>query len=214
MIEDFVQELADEPCTYGDNCPLHGTRHGQCLSCKARAALARHAGSWPVGCQQRAFVAGAKWWQFKANGATAFASEVDEMEAEAVRRYGEPAAEPPSALRAAIEKVIEKWREAARRYLPHDRPVASRDHASKAIAYRICADELEDLLSGVPDRPRGEGLAARLRALSQAAAIEVHSGDREPGTYLTDLRFLAEAAEALSGVPVADRMTKEEKDSL
>lgn len=47
-------------------------------------------GSWPMGCVQRAFVLGAKWWQFEANGATAFPSEVDQMEAEAVRRYGEP----------------------------------------------------------------------------------------------------------------------------
>ena len=47
-------------------------------------------GTWPAECQQRAFVEGAKWWQFKANGATAFPSEVDEMEAEAVTRYGRP----------------------------------------------------------------------------------------------------------------------------
>jgi hypothetical protein len=40
---------------------------------------------------QRAFVDGAAWWQFKANGATAWSSERDEMEAEAIRRYGEPA---------------------------------------------------------------------------------------------------------------------------
>ncbi len=31
----------------------------------------------------RAFVQGAKWWQFHKNGSTAFASEVDEMEAKA-----------------------------------------------------------------------------------------------------------------------------------
>jgi hypothetical protein len=47
-------------------------------------------GSWPENCVQRSFVAGAKWWQFKANGATAFPSEVDEMEEEALRRYGSP----------------------------------------------------------------------------------------------------------------------------
>jgi hypothetical protein len=39
-VRDFVQELADEPCNYGDNCPTFGTRHGTCLHCKARAALA------------------------------------------------------------------------------------------------------------------------------------------------------------------------------
>ena len=47
-------------------------------------------GAWPEHCEQRAFVAGAAWWQFCRNGATAFPSERDDMEAEAVRRYGEP----------------------------------------------------------------------------------------------------------------------------
>lgn len=39
-LEEFVKEFADEPCTYGDNCPDFGTRHGKCYNCKARAALA------------------------------------------------------------------------------------------------------------------------------------------------------------------------------
>jgi hypothetical protein len=39
QLKDFVQELADEPCMYGDNCPTFGTRHGTCLHCKARGAL-------------------------------------------------------------------------------------------------------------------------------------------------------------------------------
>jgi hypothetical protein len=51
-------------------------------------------GSWPDRCEQRAFVNGAKWWQFHANKATAFPSEVDEMEDEAIRRFGDPAAAP------------------------------------------------------------------------------------------------------------------------
>lgn len=34
------------------------------------------------------FVAGAKWWQYHCNGSTAFPSEVDAMEAEALRRFG------------------------------------------------------------------------------------------------------------------------------
>jgi hypothetical protein len=50
-------------------------------------------GTWPERSVQRAFVAGAKWWQWKATGFTAFPSEVDEMEVEAIRRYGDP--EPP-----------------------------------------------------------------------------------------------------------------------
>lgn len=47
-------------------------------------------GSWPAHCEQRAFVDGAKWWQWLQNKATAFPSEVDAMEAEAVERYGQP----------------------------------------------------------------------------------------------------------------------------
>jgi hypothetical protein len=47
-------------------------------------------GTWPEGVQ-RAFVEGAQWWQFTAHGATAFPSERDFMEAEAVKRYGAPA---------------------------------------------------------------------------------------------------------------------------
>ena len=39
---DFVQELADEDCSYGDNCPpFGGTRHGTCLHCRAKRVLNR-----------------------------------------------------------------------------------------------------------------------------------------------------------------------------
>ena len=38
---DLLKELADEPCSYGDGCPpFAGTRHGDCLHCKAKRALA------------------------------------------------------------------------------------------------------------------------------------------------------------------------------
>lgn len=47
-------------------------------------------GNWPATCRQRAFVEGAKWWQFHSTGCTAFSSERDKMEAEAVRRFGDP----------------------------------------------------------------------------------------------------------------------------
>jgi hypothetical protein len=39
---------------------------------------------------RRAFIFGAKWWQAHQNGATAFASECDEMDREALKRYGLP----------------------------------------------------------------------------------------------------------------------------
>ena len=36
-----VRELADEmECTYGDNCPDFGSRHGRCIGCKLHRALA------------------------------------------------------------------------------------------------------------------------------------------------------------------------------
>ena len=47
-------------------------------------------GTWPQVCVQRAFVEGAQWWQFHGHGSTMFPSERDEVEAEAVRRYGDP----------------------------------------------------------------------------------------------------------------------------
>jgi hypothetical protein len=41
----FVQGFADEPCVYGDNCPpFVKLNHGQCLNCKARAALSAREG--------------------------------------------------------------------------------------------------------------------------------------------------------------------------
>lgn len=46
-------------------------------------------GSFDIHSVQRAFVDGAKWWQFHANGATAWSSEVRDMETEAIRRYGD-----------------------------------------------------------------------------------------------------------------------------
>jgi len=36
----FVEAMAEGDCDYGDQCPTFGTRHGQCSSCRARAALA------------------------------------------------------------------------------------------------------------------------------------------------------------------------------
>lgn len=39
-LRDWIQQFADEPCEYKDNCPNNmGTRHYTCLSCKARKIL-------------------------------------------------------------------------------------------------------------------------------------------------------------------------------
>lgn len=34
-----LEDIAEGDCHYGDNCPTFGSRHGQCISCKARKAL-------------------------------------------------------------------------------------------------------------------------------------------------------------------------------
>ncbi len=54
-------------------------------------------GTWPEHCEQRAFVAGAAWWQFQKHGSTMYSSERDEAEQEAIKRYGEPDLPPMSA---------------------------------------------------------------------------------------------------------------------
>ena len=45
-------------------------------------------GSWPKDDIRRAFVAGAKWWEFHTTGATMWQSDVSLAEAEANKRYG------------------------------------------------------------------------------------------------------------------------------
>lgn len=34
-----LEDFAEYDCHYGDNCPTFGSRHGQCVGCKARKAL-------------------------------------------------------------------------------------------------------------------------------------------------------------------------------
>ena len=51
-------------------------------------------GSWPQVCVQRAFVEGAKWWEYHKTGCTMWPSDRDTAEDEAVKRYGEPEAAP------------------------------------------------------------------------------------------------------------------------
>lgn len=50
-------------------------------------------GTWPKDCPQRIFVYGAAWWHWYFTGTTLYPHERDEIEAEAVRRYGEPKTE-------------------------------------------------------------------------------------------------------------------------
>lgn len=50
-------------------------------------------GWWPHGVH-RAFVDGAKWWQFHQNGSTMFGAERDEAEAKALEKYGPVPGDP------------------------------------------------------------------------------------------------------------------------
>lgn len=52
-------------------------------------------GTWPERCEQRAFVDGAKWWEFISTGGTMWASDQRSAEQEAVRRYGAPVTSEP-----------------------------------------------------------------------------------------------------------------------
>ena len=36
---EFVVEMAEHDCTYGDNCPSPNAKHGQCHGCQARSAM-------------------------------------------------------------------------------------------------------------------------------------------------------------------------------
>lgn len=43
-LKSFTEELAAEPCSYGDNCPppdakIRSSWHGRCVHCQARTAL-------------------------------------------------------------------------------------------------------------------------------------------------------------------------------
>lgn len=39
-----LAEIAESGCEYGDDCPTFGTRHGQCVPCKARRGCAEEVG--------------------------------------------------------------------------------------------------------------------------------------------------------------------------
>jgi len=50
-------------------------------------------GTWPENDIRRAFVAGAKWWEFHSTGATMWQSDVTIAEIEANKRYPHPVPE-------------------------------------------------------------------------------------------------------------------------
>jgi len=53
-----------------------------------RTGLAEEKGSWPDQCLQRAFVDGAKWWEFERTGATMWQEDQGKAEQAAMDKYG------------------------------------------------------------------------------------------------------------------------------
>ena len=64
-------------------------------------------GTWPADCQQRAFVEGAKWCMWHVDGWTLYPEEVDQVEAEAVRRYGNPLSDQPRKTDEQLDRMIQ-----------------------------------------------------------------------------------------------------------
>jgi hypothetical protein len=61
-------------------------------------------GTWPEGCLQRAFVDGARWWEFYKTGASMWQSDRHLAEAEAVKMYGIPT-NPPNRNEYLLELI-------------------------------------------------------------------------------------------------------------
>lgn len=93
--------------------PIHADLRAAAAALDAAAPDAHPltAGTFPQDGPHRAFVAGAKWWEFAKTGATMWPADVDKAEAEAVRRYGDPAAPPPlppsvAEAREAVDQAV------------------------------------------------------------------------------------------------------------
>jgi cellobiose-specific phosphotransferase system component IIA len=41
LLRSFADDMAENDCHYGDGCPKFGSRHGQCVGCKAREVLGK-----------------------------------------------------------------------------------------------------------------------------------------------------------------------------
>lgn len=86
--EQMISEKCDGSLA---SCDCHYMFDSCCSKCAPQtnsAMLPELKGWWPEDCKQRAFVDGAKWWQFYHNGSTMFGSERDAAAEEAERRYG------------------------------------------------------------------------------------------------------------------------------
>lgn len=99
--QSFLEHVVRATSQYDDTCRGLAKEVLQLRKANDRAALLL-GGGWSPHDPRRFFVDGAKWWQFTANGATAFPSEVDAMEAEATRRYGERTEQIARTIHAVI----------------------------------------------------------------------------------------------------------------
>lgn len=131
-------------------------------------------GTWPEHCEQRAFVDGAQWWQFHANGATAFPSERDEMEAEAVKRYGEPFSTQASSGQAAL---VQRLRDAACDARLSMKPVSLLTEAADALSTASPAPACASCLKkdGEINRLAFDEMEARDRLEAAEASLQAQS---------------------------------------
>lgn len=93
-----LEEWKCPACGYSKDFKIRITEANSsvsCCGCKYEADAAMFmtsgialTGSWPKNDIRRAFVAGAKWWEFKKTGFTMWPSDRDVAEVEAEKRYG------------------------------------------------------------------------------------------------------------------------------
>lgn len=127
-------------------------------------------GTWPAHCEQRAFVEGAAWWEFRTAGATMWNDDRRCAEDEAVRRYGEPGApelgkvgalvahlrkaadgaavrRSPALMHQAADALCALRREVkeARRLVDHWATAAAAANSRAVAEKRHLRDEIEDL---------------------------------------------------------------------
>ena len=139
--------------------------------------------AWPKDCVQRVFVEGAAWWQYHHGGATAFPSERDEMEAEAVHRYGNPIMNDLPSYRKVVEALISMCEQ----YLNHCLP-GRRDSRDLCHAFMNAGEDAVDVLVQLglaTDEPWGgrllsdEAVRAVLDAISKRDKQEARAETAE-----------------------------------
>lgn len=155
-------------------------------------ALEELRGSWPEGSVQRAFVEGAKYWEWLNNQATLMSMERRWVEGEAVKRYGDPL-ESEDSVRVKNEKLATALKH-ARHIIEKGIEVRLMDQwPILKTAIPPCIEEIDEALGNSAVDPK-VGLAGVSRAVRRLIAENalhrsgVSMGDVPFGTMLGHLR--------------------------